>query len=83
MHFQIPKKRPEYRQDREHQDFLTTLNQRFASVQAFEDRLVQQLESAFDVTHLSPGEVFDMEASLRTTHAANIGKLIRTQVEEI
>ncbi len=48
---QVPKKRPEYRGDRSHLDFITKLSSHVTSVQAFEDAIYDELSKAYDITH--------------------------------
>lgn len=52
---QQPKKRPEYRGDRNHLDFLTKLTDHVTSVDAFEESIVNQLEKMFSVTMMKDG----------------------------
>ena len=52
---QQPKKRPEYRGDRNHLDFLTKLSDNVKNVDAFENAIVRQLETMFSVTLMRDG----------------------------
>ncbi len=47
----MPKKRPEYRGDRSHLDFITKLSSHVSSVEAFEAAIRAELSRSFDITH--------------------------------
>jgi hypothetical protein len=47
---QIPKKRPAYRGDRNHGDFITTLCDKISSVEVFEQTLQNELSQHYAVT---------------------------------
>lgn len=55
-HLLLPAKRPKYRQDRPHEDFLTRLKEHAPSTDALVDRLVKQLYiSEFDLNSWEKG----------------------------
>lgn len=45
----MPKRRPDYRGDRDHKEFLTTLKTYISSVNEFEQLILKQLIMEFDV----------------------------------
>eukprot|EP01036_Dinobryon_divergens_P024353 gene24350-32795_t len=49
-YLKIPKKRPAYRGDRNHGDFITSLSDKISSVEDFEDALQQELSRHYTVT---------------------------------
>jgi len=53
----LPEKRPSYREDRSHKDFLCTLCDYFPDKQAFLGSLICHLEKQYAVTHKSLAEV--------------------------
>jgi lipoate-protein ligase A len=48
----MPKKRPEYRQDRDHNDFLVPLCTYFNNVDELEDRILMRISEQYDVEHV-------------------------------
>ena len=49
FNFQLPRKRPEYRLNRSHSEFLTRLKYYYSSIDAYEESILNQLKSKFEV----------------------------------
>jgi hypothetical protein len=64
---QLPKKRPEYRQNRKHVDFLQPLSRSISSLSALEEGLHSQLETLYDVQKVSLLEVEALAQSIEMT----------------
>ncbi len=47
---QVPKKRPEYRKDRSHLDFITKLSSHLSSVEDFEEAIRSELSKTYKIT---------------------------------
>jgi hypothetical protein len=47
---QVPKKRPEYRGDRSHLDFITKLSSHILTVEDFEQAIRSELSKAYTIT---------------------------------
>ena len=75
----MPKKRPEYRVDRDHDQFLSRLKNHLPSFEFFEDQIVRQLETKFDVVVTSSAELATTITELATPD--ELDSLIRTKVE--
>lgn len=75
----MPKKRPEYRVDRDHDQFLSRLKNHLPSFNYFEERIVEQLETRFDVVTTSSAELARTLAELATHD--ELDELIRTKIE--
>ena len=56
----LPKKRPEYRKDRHHTSFLTTLSEYLQSQSHLEELILQNLTSHFNVEQVSMEEVLEL-----------------------
>ena len=79
--FKLPKKRPSYRGDRKHSDFITTLSDKIVSVDDFERELHSELEKHYIVsTHSNFDEIFE-----NFTHDKDSGKEFkaRTVIESL
>lgn len=46
-YLKLPKKRPEYRQNRDHSEFLQTLHTQLFSIETFHQQLLQQLQETY------------------------------------
>jgi hypothetical protein len=78
---QMPKKRPEYRADRDHDAFLTRLKSHLPSVDDFEARVVRQLTQKFDVVATPAAALPPILAALMEPHERDA--VVRTKVESI
>ena len=47
----MPKKRPSYRGDRPHSDFITCMYDKMSSVEDFESELLQEIQKHYQVTY--------------------------------
>jgi hypothetical protein len=65
MENQLPKKRPEYRQNRKHTDFLQPLKNSISSLDDFERGIKDQLTHLYDVEEVSLAEVEHLENELK------------------
>jgi hypothetical protein len=80
----MPKKRPEYRADRDHLDFLTTLKNYLPSIEDFEHRLVSQLHVNYDVSFTNEEDVNEIVANLfATAEEKELKLLVRTRTESV
>lgn len=64
-HLSLPMKRPEYRLDRSHKDFLCTLKSRFLRKEVFWDRFTDALKDKFQVI---PASLTDAATKLAAPH---------------
>jgi len=73
-----PKKTPNYRERRSHDEFLTRLKDHLPSKQVFIERLKEVLKQRFEVTPLSLGEVLPLlqEPHRRSTQELSLTTLI-------
>lgn len=79
---QVPKKRPEYRGDRSHLDFITKLSSHVDSVDAFEAAIRAELARSYDITAEVRGP--DAYAAYRRQLEAAQGNFEpRSKVEEL
>lgn len=80
----MPKKRPDYRADRDHLDFLSTLKNHFPSIEDFEHRLVSQLHVNYDVSFTNEEDVKKIVSDLfSTTEEKELKLLVRTRTESV
>lgn len=80
----MPKKRPDYRADRNHLDFLSTLKNHLPSIEDFEQRLVSQLLENFDVSFTNEEDVKQIVSDLFTsTEERELKLLVRTRIESV
>ena len=86
FHFAVkmPKKRPEYRADRDHLDFLSSLKDHLPSIDDFEEKVKSQLSEHYDVCIRS---VEDLEQVVSTLHASTPERemklLVRTKMVSV
>ena len=78
-YLQLPKKRPDYRQSREHESFLTCLDQHVGSKQAFEAALCARLAGLYDFRPVAHAEI-EGEAREMMQGSA-LESVVRTRVE--
>jgi hypothetical protein len=76
----MPKKRPEYRADRDHTEFLDKLQNYFESKEIFEDVIIYQLKKLF---HISRVDINSVLESFDRERKQNPTLDIRTRVEEL
>ena len=79
----MPKKRPEYRNDRAHSDFLTTLQPYFATPQQFQQFIIDEMGKHYslDSKDTSLEELTAMSEEL--LKGKSFGDLVRTKIENI
>lgn len=80
----MPAKRPDYRADRLHHDFLTTLKDHLPSIDDFEDRIEKQLSMNYDINVC---DIEDVEVLIEELYDATSEKdmklLVRTKIESV
>jgi hypothetical protein len=74
---QMPKKKPEYRSDRSHTDFLKPLSEAYADMDDIESNIMKCLSAEFDVDHLD--SVALGQEALRILGNRDIAELCRTK----
>jgi hypothetical protein len=74
---QMPKKKPEYRSDRSHTDFLKPLSEAYADMDDIESNIMKCLSAEFDVDHLD--SVALGQETLRILGNRDIAELCRTK----
>ena len=80
----MPKKRPEYRADRVHSDFLTTLKDHLPSIEDFESKIEQQLHQNYDVNIIDEFDINSLVDELYSTASEKELKLlVRTRIESV
>jgi lipoate-protein ligase A len=79
----MPKKRPEYRQDRKHSSFLDKIKNHITSPQALEDRVVNQLERVFDVTEVTQAQIEMVIAEISLSPSFLKQPDVRTRLEDV
>lgn len=80
----MPKKRPEYRADRAHEDFLTNLKDHLSSVDVFEEKIEKQLNTKFDLCHINEEKFNDIVDELfLTTDEKELKLLVRSKIEPV
>ena len=77
---QIPKKRPEYRQSRDHSSFLTKLKP-YVSKEKFEELLIKQLHAIFSVTTINFEDRHELIKNL--LGETDSDSVIRTKLENV
>lgn len=84
MHYLLmPKKRPDYRQDRAHSLFLDKIKNHIASPQALEDRVVGQLGQVFDVTEVTQAQIEVLIAEISESPSFLKQPDVRTRLEDM
>jgi len=81
QYLQLPKKRPDYRADRDHGAFLTKLEQHVGSVERFEAALGTHLEKLYQVLPASRDEI-EAEVS-NLLGPLSVDSVARTRLESI
>lgn len=79
----MPSKRPDYRGDRDHNDFLTRLHLHIPSKEVFLEELVSQLGEKFDLKHVSPEDFAQVIADTCEEQGKSINELARTRFEQV
>lgn len=82
-YLQLPKRRPEYRQDRPHRSFLTSIRNHVSSVAALEAELYAHLGASFDVSTVELCVVqTEVEALLQGTSVEAVARTRRESLAE-
>lgn len=68
-YLQLPKKRPAYRKDRTHTQFLTPLKNKLPSVDHFEEEISRVLNMYFDVKKCDMNDYEQLKERLSRDHA--------------
>jgi hypothetical protein len=77
----MPKKRPDYRKDREHTSFVAPLHQMFPSQNTLHDKFIDSLSKSFEIVHVH--EV-DFEKTIEDLcEEKELSELCRTKHEDI
>ena len=80
----MPKKRPDYRADRLHEDFLTNLKDHISSVEVFEEKIENQLAKKFDLCQIDEINLKSIvEELFFTTNEKDLKLLVRTRIESV
>ena len=80
----MPKKRPEYRADRDHLDFLSPMKDYMTSIEDFESEVEKQLSRKFEITHWNESDLKGTTSSLfESTPQKDMKLLIRTKTESV
>ena len=78
----MPKKRPEYRRDRPHGQFLDRISRHIKDQDTFERRVSEQLADAYDIDEVSQNDMLHLVDGL--TESADYTKPpdVRTRLED-
>jgi hypothetical protein len=80
----MPKKRPEYRADRDHLEFLSSLKDHLPSIDDFEGKVERQLSEHYDVCLRTEEDLREVVSSLHASTPENEMKLlVRTKLESV
>ena len=80
----MPTKRPDYRADRLHHDFLTTLKDHLPSIDNFETRIEKQLGEKYDINVCDIEDIEEMVEELyETASEKELKLLVRTKIESV
>ena len=83
-YLKIPLKKPEYRGNRNHHDFLTKLKNYIPSLESFENDIIQQLSLVYDINYIDDNNIDTIVNDLKNnSNNSNINSLIRTTVVDI
>jgi len=77
-YLKIPSKKPEYRGERNHKDFLTTLKENLPSMNEFQNNIIEQLSTVYDVKLIDNNTIEKIVNDLKNESNNNIQSLIRT-----
>ena len=80
----MPKRRPDYRADRNHEDFLTNLRDYIPSIEVFEEKIENQLAKKFDLRQIDEASLKSVvEELFFTTPERELKLLVRTRIESV
>lgn len=78
-YLKMPSKKPDYRGERNHKDFLTKLkDNNMPSINAFHDNIIEQLSTAYDVKQIDSNKIDKIVNDLKDSNSNHIQSLIRT-----
>lgn len=80
-YLKIPLKKPDYRGERNHKDFLTKLKDHMPSIDSFEKLVIDQLSLVYKVNYIDNSNIEYIVKDLQDSN--NIDSLIRTTVIDI
>lgn len=81
---QLPKKRPEYRQNRDHNSFLTKLNYHCDDVLKFETHVLDQLSNQYQLVREGEyDETARFSSESRLLGGSSRQSVVRTKVEDV
>lgn len=84
MLLQMPTKRPEYRENRDHSDFLSPMKDYLTTIEDFECKIEEQLSNKFDLSHWSESDLNSTTSSLfDSTPQKDLKMLLRTKIESV
>ena len=84
MLLQMPTKRPEYRENRDHSDFLSPMKDYLTTIEDFEIKIEEQLSNKFDLSHWSESDLNSTTTSLfDSTPQKDLKMLLRTKIESV
>jgi len=78
----MPKKRPEYRNNRPHSDFLTSLSSMISSPEVFESHILYNLRSIYDIEELTIEHVNHIVSKILDDYHGDWNKIVRTKYVE-
>lgn len=80
----MPKKRPEYRADRDHLEFLSSLKDHLPSIDDFEERVERQLSEHYDICNRTEEDLAQVVSTLHASTPENEMKLlVRTKLVSV
>ena len=80
----MPTKRPEYRENRDHSDFLSPMKDYLTTIEDFESKVEEQLSLKFEISHWSESDLKSTTSSLfESTPQKDLKLLIRTITESV
>jgi lipoate-protein ligase A len=79
----MPKKRPDYRRDRPHSEFLDKICNHLPNHTVFEDRTIQELSRHYQVREVSQADALNLVEGLKESHAFAKPPDVRTRIEDV